>query len=81
MVALQVRDVSDAVRDLLAEEAQRRGQSLQVFLLHVLEREAASASNRRWIEQNRTDPRRPRAHIGSDRIVDAIEKARESRGA
>jgi hypothetical protein len=49
MVAIQVRDVPEGVRDALAAEARRRGQSLQLFLAEVLEREAASARNLAWL--------------------------------
>lgn len=49
MVAIQVRGVSDEVRDALAGEADRRGVSLQVYLAEVLEREAASARNLAWL--------------------------------
>lgn len=45
MVALQIRDVPDDVRDALAERAQQAGQSLQGFLLDVVVREAAFARN------------------------------------
>lgn len=51
MVAIQVRGVSEETRRLLAEEAERRGQSLQVFLADVLEREAASASNLAFLRE------------------------------
>lgn len=49
MVAIQVRGVSDEVRDALAGEADRRGVSLQVYLAEVLEREAAAARNLAWL--------------------------------
>lgn len=49
MVAIQIRGVSDEVRDALAGEADRRGVSLQVFLAEVLDREAASARNLAWL--------------------------------
>ena len=81
MVALQIRDVPDSVRDLLAEEAKRRGQSLQGYLLGVLEREAASASNRRWLATMRSRAERDRTTIGADAIVAAIAEARRERGA
>lgn len=45
MVALQIRDVPDEVRDTLAERARERGQSLQAFLLGVVEAEARRARN------------------------------------
>ncbi len=53
MVAVQVRDVPDSVRRALMREAQSRGQSLQVFLLEVLEREAADATNRDFLRTYR----------------------------
>lgn len=49
MVAVQIRDVPDEVRDLLAREAEQRGKSLQSFLLEILEREARSVRNRAFV--------------------------------
>ncbi|WP_125774983.1 FitA-like ribbon-helix-helix domain-containing protein [Antribacter gilvus] len=45
MVALQIRDVPEAVRDTLTERARARGQSLQSYLREVVLREAAFANN------------------------------------
>ena len=45
MVALQIRDVPDDVRDALAERARQAGQSLQGFLLEVVVREASFGRN------------------------------------
>lgn len=45
MVALQIRNVPDGLRDALAHEADRRGQSLQGYLLGVLADEARRARN------------------------------------
>lgn len=53
MVAIQVRDVPDEVRQTLSGEARRRGISLQAFLAEVLEREAASARNLAWLREAR----------------------------
>lgn len=39
-VALQIRDVPDDIRDLLAAQAAARGQSMQAYLLDVVSREA-----------------------------------------
>jgi len=39
-VALQIRDVPDDIRDLLAEQARTRGQSMQAYLLALVTREA-----------------------------------------
>jgi antitoxin FitA len=44
-VALQIRDVPEEVRDVLAAQARRRGQSLQALLLALVEREARFAGN------------------------------------
>ncbi|GAA4629147.1 FitA-like ribbon-helix-helix domain-containing protein [Cellulomonas oligotrophica] len=45
MVALQIRDVPDSVRDALVERARANGQSLQSYLREVVLREAAFAGN------------------------------------
>lgn len=45
MVALQIRDVPEDVRDVLAEQAAQRGQSLQAFLLSLVETEARRSRN------------------------------------
>lgn len=44
-VALQIRDVPEEVRDVLAELARQRGQSMQSFLLSLVEQEARFARN------------------------------------
>lgn len=49
MVALQIRHVPDEVRDVLSAEAERRGESLQTYLLEVVAREASSVNNRRLV--------------------------------
>jgi hypothetical protein len=81
MVALQIRDVPGSVRDLLAEEAKRRDQSLQVFLLTILEREAGSASNRRWLDRHRSGAVRSRRAVSTQEIVSSIAAARSAHGA
>jgi antitoxin FitA len=45
MVALQIRDVPDEVRDALAEQARARGQSLQAFLLELVQTQARRPRN------------------------------------
>lgn len=74
MVAIQVRDVPDAVREALAAEADSRGQSLQVFLSEVLEREARLSRNRAWLTEIRDSPI---ARVESD--VGTAELIREER--
>jgi hypothetical protein len=45
MTTVQVRDVPDEVRDMLARRARQRGQSLQAYLLDVITAEALRARN------------------------------------
>lgn len=45
MVALQIRDVPEDVRDILAREADERGQSLQAYLLALVKAQAARKRN------------------------------------
>lgn len=51
MVAIQIRDVPDDVRDALAARASEEGQSLQNFLLGVVVREASFMQNRAIIAE------------------------------
>jgi hypothetical protein len=45
MVALQIRDVPEDVRDALTAEARARGQSLQAYLLELVETQARRLRN------------------------------------
>ncbi|MFI6578686.1 FitA-like ribbon-helix-helix domain-containing protein [Nocardiopsis sp. NPDC050513] len=72
MAAIQVKDVPDEVRDILAAEAKRSGQSLQAYVLSVLEREARFARNREIAEQTPL----PGANLSMDEIVAAVRAAR-----
>jgi len=78
MVAIQVRDVPDDVREALTTEAQRRGQSLQVFLQDVLAHEARMARNRAALEKLRDEPI---AWIdpAAESAADLIRRQREER--
>lgn len=51
MVAIQVRDVPEVVRDVLAAQALTRGQSLQSYLLHLLSAQAAREANPAALER------------------------------
>lgn len=57
-VALQIRDVPDDIRDLLAAQAASRGQSMQAYLLDVISREARLG--------NKVDIFRDTAHLRID---------------
>ena len=48
---MQIRDVPDEVRDVLARRAKERGQSLNAYLRDVILREASFAGNRALIDQ------------------------------
>ncbi|HET8957853.1 MAG TPA: hypothetical protein VFM95_05300 [Microcella sp.] len=81
MVAIQIRNVSESSRDVLAREAKRRNTSLQELLREVVEREAASARRREWLDERRSDANRDRPSVGLDLIVEMIQQGREARGA
>jgi hypothetical protein len=51
MTVLTIRDVPDNVKDALAQEARDRGQSLQAYLLGVLNRQAGFVQNRRILDE------------------------------
>lgn len=57
MVALQIRDVPDEVRDILTDRAREQGRSLQSYLLELVKEEAARADNLRILRrfEGRTD--------------------------
>ncbi|HZD37921.1 MAG TPA: hypothetical protein VE664_04700 [Actinomycetes bacterium] len=50
-VALQIRNVPDEVRDALVERASQLGQSMQAFLLDLVQREARLARNAQMFER------------------------------
>ncbi|MQY19032.1 FitA-like ribbon-helix-helix domain-containing protein [Nocardia macrotermitis] len=49
-VAIQIKDVPEEVRDAIAARAAARGQSTQVYLRALLERELRSERNRHLLE-------------------------------
>jgi hypothetical protein len=78
MIALQIRDVPEEVRDVLAERARARGQSLQAFLLNLVEAEAKRARNAAVLARfaGRTDG--VRAQPGETAAELAAERARRA---
>jgi antitoxin FitA len=78
MVALQIRDVPEDVRDTLAARARENGQSLQAFLLSLVMREASFARNVDLIEEIESWP--SEAGPGVDDILAARDAARAERG-
>jgi antitoxin FitA len=51
MVALQIRDVPEEVRDALAVQAKARGQSLQAYLLELVEIQARRLQNTAMLDR------------------------------
>jgi len=77
MVALQIRDVPEEVRDALAERARARGQSLQAFLLSVIQDEARRSRHASLLDRfaDRTDGSR----LSIAEATDALARARSER--
>jgi len=50
-VALQIRGVPEDVRDVLADEAARQGQSMQALLLSLVTREARAQANAQMFDR------------------------------
>lgn len=75
MAAIQIKDVPDEVRDILTVEAKRAGESLQAYLLGVLEKEARFARNREIVERTPL----PGADLGMDEIVAAVRRGPDAR--
>jgi plasmid stability protein len=77
MVALQIREVPDDVRRTLAERARARGQSLQAFLLALVEEEARRSRNVTLLETfaQRTDG----SQLTSEQAAETVQHARAER--
>jgi plasmid stability protein len=73
-VALQIKDVPEEVRDAIAARAAARGQSMQVYLRELLDREYRAERNRRLFDQ--LAPHRT-LDLGVDRVVEYIRRGRE----
>jgi hypothetical protein len=55
VVALQIHGVSEPTRHTLSAEARARGESLQEYLLDLLDREARDIDSRRLMEAQPVD--------------------------
>ena len=82
MVSIQVRDVPEQVRDTLAEVARSRGQSMQAYLLALLEEDARRARNVMLLRRVRETGGGYVAAAGETAgELDAIRSARDQRSA
>ncbi len=79
MVALQIRGVSDEVRETLAERASARGQSLQAFLLSLIEDEARRSKN--LVMLGRFANRDDGSQLAVDEASHALDEVRAAREA
>ncbi len=77
MVALQIRDVPDDVRQTLAECARARGQSLQAFLLSLVEDEARRSANLALLD--RFAARDDGSRLPVEQATAALDRARSER--
>jgi hypothetical protein len=79
MVALQIRDVPDEVRDVLAQDAAEHGQSLQVYLLDLVKTQARRRRNGALIRSLRG--RSDGSSLGPGDAAELLRKLREERDA
>lgn len=70
MVVLQIRDVPDDVRLVLAEQAAASGQSLQVYLLGLVTREADRTRNLALLDD--FDDERDGSAVTAEDVVAAL---------
>jgi antitoxin FitA len=79
VVALQIRGVSEPTRRTLSIEARARGESLQEYLLDLLDREARDIDSRRllveWTAGPSTDGSQPSS------LVELIRSERDPQGS
>jgi hypothetical protein len=79
MVALQIRDVPEELRDRLSELAGQRGQSLQAYLLDVVSDEARRQDNLAVLR--RFEHGRYGTRLQPDDVTGALHAARAERDA
>lgn len=77
MVALQIRDVPEDVRDALAGLAAARGQSLQSYLLILVTNEARQSTNLALLDRFST--RHDGSRLSAAEVVEALDQARVER--
>ena len=78
VVALQIRGVSEPTRRTLSAEAKARGESLEEYLLDLLDREARDIDNRRRLAEFSADPLVAARPVEFAELIRAERKRRES---
>lgn len=68
-VAIQIRDVPEEVRDVIARRAAQRGQSMQLYLLDLLREEARAARNAELFDQTEWARVHIPDHLQPERVV------------
>lgn len=79
MVALQIRDVPDDIREALADVAAARGQSLQSYLLTLLTDEARRSTNVAVLEP--FGARHDGSRLSTAQVIEALDEAQAERDA
>lgn len=74
-VSLTIRDLPEATRDVLRQRAEARRQSLNSYIVHLLEREAALPTMGEWADMVES---RARLAGSSDAAVEAVRELRDA---
>jgi antitoxin FitA len=74
-IALQIKDVREEVRDAIAARAAARGQSMQVYLRDLLEREFRAERNKHLFDSL---ARHRTLGLDADEVVEIIRAGREN---
>jgi hypothetical protein len=78
VVALQIHGVSEPTRRVLSAEARSRGETLQEYLLDILDREAHDLGERQFLVEWHADTQKARTQsIDFVRLVGSDEERQE----
>ena len=78
MVSLQIHGVSEPTRRVLSAEARSRGETLQEYLLDILDREAHDLGERQFLVEWHADTQKARTEsIDFVRLVGSDEERQE----
>jgi len=75
-VQINIRDVPEGVRDVLATRAASQGRSMQEFLRAELERLAARPSIDSWLQQVRARKRATETRLTTKQILESKKEDR-----